>query len=88
MNQKARFVSQFTLQRFLDFEDRYFNWMEGCVEPQHSRLHLVPCPEPLAVPTRDVLASPAFTGKAASAQSKWPSSLRVTSLSRLTCEWS
>jgi hypothetical protein len=72
MNQKARFVSQFTLQRFLDFEDRYFNWMEGCVEPQHSRLHLVPCPEPLAVLTRDVLASLAFTGNAASTHHAGP----------------
>ena len=38
MNEKARFVSQHLLQRLLEFEDRYFNWMEGCVEPQHSRL--------------------------------------------------
>ena len=64
MNQKARFVSLHSSPRCLDIEDRYSNWMEGCVKPQHSRLRLVRSLEPLAVPTRDVLTSLAFTGQA------------------------
>ena len=37
MNQKTKFFTQHSSQRHLDFEDRYSNWMEGCVKPQHSR---------------------------------------------------
>ena len=37
MNQTTRFIGQHSSPRFVDFEDRYSNRMECCVEPQHSR---------------------------------------------------
>ena len=59
MNQKARFVSQHSKRRFLDFENRYSNWMEGCVEPQHSRAALC---AGLVTPHLDDRRSPTIRG--------------------------
>ncbi len=60
MNHKTTFVGQHSSRRFMDFEARYFKWMEGCVEPQHSRL--VRVSSAVQNPTGEICDQAAFAG--------------------------